>query len=59
MFDSKVDEGFFVGYSTQSKSYRIYNQRTRIIEESENVTFNEHTPNIPGVGPTWLFIFMH
>ena len=54
-FDSKVDEGFFVGYSSQSKAYRVYNQRTRIIEESANVTFNENTPNIPGVGPTWLF----
>jgi hypothetical protein len=54
-FDSKVDEGFFVGYSTQSKAFRIYNTKTRIVEESVNVTFNENTLNVSGVGPDWLF----
>ena len=54
-FDEKVDEGFFVGYSTHSKAYRVYNSRTRIIEESQHVTFNEYTPNAVGQGPNWLF----
>ncbi|GJW12957.1 ribonuclease H-like domain-containing protein [Tanacetum coccineum] len=54
-FDSKVHEGFFVGYSTQSKAYRVYNKVTRIIKESANVTFNENTSNAPGTGPDWLF----
>ncbi|MCQ7012945.1 hypothetical protein M9Y11_19130, partial [Clostridioides difficile] len=36
-FESKVDDGFFVGYSTQSKAFRVFNQKKRIIEESDNV----------------------
>nr|GEW04948.1 putative reverse transcriptase domain-containing protein [Tanacetum cinerariifolium] len=28
-FDGKLDEGFFVGYSTNSKAFRVYNTRTR------------------------------
>nr|GEU81948.1 ribonuclease H-like domain-containing protein [Tanacetum cinerariifolium] len=28
-FDSKSDERFFVGYSTNSKAFRVYNTRTR------------------------------
>jgi len=31
--DAKSDEGIFLGYSLQSKSFRIYNKRTMIIEE--------------------------
>ena len=33
-FESKTQDGFFVGYSTQSKAYRVFNISTRIIEES-------------------------
>ncbi|GJS33093.1 putative ribonuclease H-like domain-containing protein [Tanacetum coccineum] len=33
-FDGKADEGFFVGYSTNSKAYRVFNSRTRIVEEN-------------------------
>ncbi|KAJ9566196.1 hypothetical protein OSB04_002162 [Centaurea solstitialis] len=54
-FDSKSDDGFFVGYSSQSKALRVFNNSTRIIEESDNVRCNENTPNIPGSGPNWLF----
>nr|GEV61171.1 ribonuclease H-like domain-containing protein [Tanacetum cinerariifolium] len=28
-FDGKSDEGFFVGYSTNSKAFRVYNTKTR------------------------------
>ncbi|KAG8642634.1 hypothetical protein MANES_12G103911v8 [Manihot esculenta] len=31
-FDSKTDEGIFLGYSTSSKSYRVFNKRTLIVE---------------------------
>ncbi|GJV73252.1 ribonuclease H-like domain-containing protein [Tanacetum coccineum] len=31
--DGKVDEGFFVGYSINSKAFRVFNSRTRIVEE--------------------------
>ena len=33
-FDSKSDEGIFVGYSMRSKAYRIFNKKTSTIEES-------------------------
>ncbi|GKB36662.1 putative ribonuclease H-like domain-containing protein [Tanacetum coccineum] len=54
-FDEKGDEGFFVGYSTNSKAYRVFNNRTRIVEENLHVKFSEDTPNITGSGPNWLF----
>ncbi|KAI3728115.1 hypothetical protein L6452_16745 [Arctium lappa] len=54
-FDSKADDGFLVGYSSQSKAYRVFNTSSRIIEESDNVKCNENTPNPIGSGPQWLF----
>ncbi|GKF97222.1 retrovirus-related pol polyprotein from transposon TNT 1-94 [Tanacetum coccineum] len=54
-FDGMVDEGFFVGYSTNSKAFRVFNSRTRIVEENMHVKFSEDTPNIAGSGPKWLF----
>ena len=53
--ETKSDDGFFVGYSSMSMAYRVYNIRNRIIEESPNVTFLERTKNQPGTGPSWLF----
>ena len=40
-FDSKADEGIFLGYSLTSKAYRVYNKRTLTIEESIHVAFDE------------------
>nr|GFC50993.1 integrase, catalytic region, zinc finger, CCHC-type, peptidase aspartic, catalytic [Tanacetum cinerariifolium]GFC60314.1 integrase, catalytic region, zinc finger, CCHC-type, peptidase aspartic, catalytic [Tanacetum cinerariifolium] len=37
----KGDECIFVGYSNQSKAYRVFNKRTRVIMESIHVNFNE------------------
>nr|GEZ31586.1 hypothetical protein [Tanacetum cinerariifolium] len=37
----KGDECIFVGYSTQSRAFRVYNKRTRVIMESIHVNFNE------------------
>nr|GFA45062.1 retrovirus-related Pol polyprotein from transposon TNT 1-94 [Tanacetum cinerariifolium] len=37
----KGDECIFVGYSTQSRAYRVFNKRTRVIMESIHVNFNE------------------
>nr|GEZ44732.1 hypothetical protein [Tanacetum cinerariifolium] len=54
-FDGKADEGFFVGYSTNSKAFKIFNNRTSIVEEKLHVKFNENIPNIVGSGPNWLF----
>ncbi|GJT43161.1 putative ribonuclease H-like domain-containing protein [Tanacetum coccineum] len=54
-FDGKADEGFFVGYSINSKAFRVFNSRTRIVEENLHVQFSKNTPNITGSGPNWLF----
>nr|GEW47709.1 retrovirus-related Pol polyprotein from transposon TNT 1-94 [Tanacetum cinerariifolium] len=37
----KGDECIFVGYSTQSRAYRVFNMRTRVIMESIHVNFDE------------------
>nr|GEV11620.1 hypothetical protein [Tanacetum cinerariifolium] len=54
-FDEKVNEGFFVGYSVVSKAKRVFNKRTRIVEETLNIGFLENAPNVKGNGPDWLF----
>ncbi|GJX98533.1 putative ribonuclease H-like domain-containing protein [Tanacetum coccineum] len=54
-FDSKADEGFFVRYSLNSKAFRVFNSRTRIVEENLHIRFSESTPNAIGSGPNWLF----
>nr|GFA68327.1 hypothetical protein [Tanacetum cinerariifolium] len=38
---AKGDIGFFIGYSTDSCAYRIYNRRTKKIMETMNVSFDE------------------
>nr|GFA38902.1 hypothetical protein [Tanacetum cinerariifolium] len=37
----KGDECIFVGYSTQSRAYKVFNKRTRVIMESIHVNFDE------------------
>nr|GEV37646.1 retrovirus-related Pol polyprotein from transposon TNT 1-94 [Tanacetum cinerariifolium] len=54
-FEEKVDEGFLFRYSRNSKAFRVFNSRTRIVQESLHVNFLENTPNIAGTGPIWLF----
>nr|GEY35041.1 putative reverse transcriptase domain-containing protein [Tanacetum cinerariifolium] len=54
-FEGKVDEEFLVGYSVNSKAFRVFNSRTRIVQETLHVNFLENKPNIAGSGPTWLF----
>nr|GEX78321.1 uncharacterized mitochondrial protein AtMg00810-like [Tanacetum cinerariifolium] len=54
-FERKVDEGFLVGYSVNSKAFRVFNSRTRIVQETLHMNFLENKPNITGSGPTWLF----
>nr|GEY63921.1 hypothetical protein [Tanacetum cinerariifolium] len=54
-FDGKSDEGIFVGYSTTSKAFRVYNIRTRKVKENLHITFLENKPMIAGGRPEWLF----
>ncbi|GKB67166.1 putative ribonuclease H-like domain-containing protein, partial [Tanacetum coccineum] len=50
-----ADEGFFIGYSLNSKAFRVFNSRTRIVEENLHIRFSESTPNAVGSGTDWLF----
>nr|GEW66695.1 putative ribonuclease H-like domain-containing protein [Tanacetum cinerariifolium] len=54
-FKGKVDEGFLVGYSANSKAFRVFNSRTHIVQETLHVNFLEKKPNIACSGPIWLF----
>ncbi|GJR46922.1 retrovirus-related pol polyprotein from transposon TNT 1-94 [Tanacetum coccineum] len=54
-FDVKSELGFLVGYSLQSKAFRVYNLETKRVEENLHITFLENKPNVAGKGPTWLF----
>nr|GEV43623.1 hypothetical protein [Tanacetum cinerariifolium] len=45
-FDGKLDDEIFVGYSTISKAFRVYNTRTRKVEENLHITFLEYKPMI-------------
>ncbi|GJW13467.1 ribonuclease H-like domain-containing protein [Tanacetum coccineum] len=47
-FDGKSDDGFFVGYSMNSKAFRVYNIRTRKVEENLHIRFLEDKPIIVG-----------
>ncbi|GJX01072.1 retrovirus-related pol polyprotein from transposon TNT 1-94 [Tanacetum coccineum] len=38
---AKGDIGFFIGYSVNSRAYRVYNRRTKKIMETMNVTFDK------------------
>ena len=40
-FDSRSDEGIFLGYSSTSKAYQVYNKRTMKIMKTVNVVINE------------------
>ncbi|GJR62973.1 ribonuclease H-like domain-containing protein [Tanacetum coccineum] len=45
-FNGKADEGFFVGYLINSKAFRVFNSRTRIVEENMHV----HSKSSPDAG---------
>nr|GEU53967.1 retrovirus-related Pol polyprotein from transposon TNT 1-94 [Tanacetum cinerariifolium] len=54
-FDGKADEGFLVEYFVSSKAFRVFNSRTRIVQETLHINFLENQPNVAESGPTWLF----
>jgi hypothetical protein len=43
-FDVKSDEGIVLGYSSNSKTYRVINKRTMVIDKSMHVVFDEANP---------------
>jgi len=40
-FDPRSDKAIFLGYSSHSKAYKVFNKRTLCVEESVHVLFNE------------------
>nr|GEZ35260.1 hypothetical protein [Tanacetum cinerariifolium] len=54
-FDAKGDEGYFLRYSLSSKAFRVFNKRTKKIEDNLHVNFLENRSIEKGTGPDWLF----
>nr|GFB69420.1 putative ribonuclease H-like domain-containing protein [Tanacetum cinerariifolium] len=54
-FEEKGDGGYFIGYSMPSKAFRVFNKRTRRVEENLHVEFLENKAIEKGAGPNWLF----
>ncbi|GJY91584.1 putative ribonuclease H-like domain-containing protein [Tanacetum coccineum] len=52
---NKTPYELFLGYSTNSKAFRVFNSRTRIVEENLHVQFSKNTPNIVGSETNKLF----
>nr|GEW57757.1 hypothetical protein [Tanacetum cinerariifolium] len=48
--NEKADEGFLVGYSVNSKAFKVFNSRTRIVQETLHINFLENQPNVAGNG---------
>nr|GEU63852.1 putative ribonuclease H-like domain-containing protein [Tanacetum cinerariifolium] len=55
-FDAKGDEGYFVWYSLSSKAFRVFNKRTKKVEENLHVDFLENKLIKKGSGLNWLFV---
>nr|GEU90869.1 uncharacterized mitochondrial protein AtMg00810-like [Tanacetum cinerariifolium] len=54
-FKAKGDEGYFIRYSMSSKAFRVFNKRTKRVEENLHVDFLENKLIEKGAGPNWLF----
>ncbi|GJV76507.1 ribonuclease H-like domain-containing protein [Tanacetum coccineum] len=52
-FDGKSNEGYLLGYSTSSKAFRVYNKRTKRVEENLHINFLEDN-QIDRTGPNWM-----
>nr|GEU34163.1 hypothetical protein [Tanacetum cinerariifolium] len=54
-FDGKSYSGFLIGYSLNSKAFRVYNLETKRVEENLHVNFLENKPNVARKGHAWIF----
>nr|GEY37676.1 hypothetical protein [Tanacetum cinerariifolium] len=54
-FEAKGDEGYFIGYYMSSKAFRVFNKRTKRVEENLHIEFLENKAIEKGAGPNWLF----
>nr|GEV12336.1 hypothetical protein [Tanacetum cinerariifolium] len=44
-----------VSYPLQSKALRVFNSRTRIVQETLHINFHKNKPNVAEIRPKWLF----
>nr|GFB73840.1 ribonuclease H-like domain-containing protein [Tanacetum cinerariifolium] len=49
-FEVKGDEGYFIGYSMSSKAFRVFNKRTKRVEENLRVELLENKAIEKGSG---------
>nr|GEZ16243.1 hypothetical protein [Tanacetum cinerariifolium] len=54
-FNRKADKGFLVRHSVSSKTFRVFNSRTGIVQETLHINFLENQPNVAGSEPSWMF----
>nr|GEX42776.1 ribonuclease H-like domain-containing protein [Tanacetum cinerariifolium] len=54
-FEEKGDEGYFIRHLMSSKAFRVFNKRTRMVEENLHIEFLENKAIEKGSGPNWLF----
>ncbi|GJR43759.1 putative ribonuclease H-like domain-containing protein [Tanacetum coccineum] len=54
-FEGKSEEGYLLGYSTNSKGFRVYNRVTKKVQDCLHVDFLENQMNQKGKGPDWMF----
>nr|GEV97648.1 hypothetical protein [Tanacetum cinerariifolium] len=47
-FDGKANEGYFIGYSMNSKAFSVYDIRTKRVEENLHIEFLENKPIVVG-----------
>ncbi|GJW86364.1 hypothetical protein Tco_0161704 [Tanacetum coccineum] len=52
MFNEKVDDGYFLGYSLVSKSFRVFNTRRQQTEETYHIAFDESIDAIKFTKPS-------
>ena len=52
-FDPRSDEGIFLGYSTNSRAYRVFNIHKSIVMESINVVVDDAGLIDTTVEPNW------
>nr|GEY14500.1 hypothetical protein [Tanacetum cinerariifolium] len=54
-FEAKRDEGYFLGYLMSSNAFRVFNKRTKRVEENLHIEFLENKAIEKDYGPNWLF----
>ena len=54
--DPKSDEDIFLGYSTNSRAYRVFNSRTNVLMESINVIMDDKEEGVDVIEDVGTFL---